>query len=185
MRRITLAFALMLWASQVEARVPFTPDSFTPSVTAVFNDTGTDTFCWQCGDANPLLAAAHPQAMKFRAVEKLRENARDVLADDAGPVIRHGNAKFARLAGRDGLPVRHHLECDGHVRQDAGFFAGIERVIDRFLHTGQERFTRAVEAEQMPVLSEKFRNGDFPLARAHFNCGNLLCRLRGGFRWSS
>ena len=54
MRRIMLTFALMLCASQVEADVLFTPDSFTLNVRAVFNDTGTDTFCWQCGDANPL-----------------------------------------------------------------------------------------------------------------------------------
>lgn len=54
MRRIMLTFALMLWASQLEAAVLFPPDSFTLNVRAVFNDTGTDTFCWQCGDANPL-----------------------------------------------------------------------------------------------------------------------------------
>jgi PEP-CTERM motif len=54
MRRIMLVFALMLCASQVEADVFFPPDSFTLNVRAVFNDTGTDTFCWQCGDANPL-----------------------------------------------------------------------------------------------------------------------------------
>jgi PEP-CTERM motif len=54
MRRIMLVFALMLWASQVEADVFFPPDSFTLNVRAVFNDSGTDTFCWQCGDANPL-----------------------------------------------------------------------------------------------------------------------------------
>jgi PEP-CTERM motif len=54
MRRIMLVFALMLWASQVEADVFFPPDSFTLKVRAVFNDSGTDTFCWQCGDANPL-----------------------------------------------------------------------------------------------------------------------------------
>jgi PEP-CTERM motif-containing protein len=54
MRRIMLTFVLMLWASQVEADVLFTPDSFTLNVKAVFNDTGTNTFCWQCGDANPL-----------------------------------------------------------------------------------------------------------------------------------
>src|ERR1700758_5525135 len=64
------------------------------------------------GDADPLLAATHPQAMKFRAVEEFREDARDVLANNAGPVIRHSNAKLARLAGCDGFPVRHYLECD-------------------------------------------------------------------------
>jgi PEP-CTERM motif-containing protein len=54
MRRIMLTFPLMLWASQVEADVLFRPDTFSLSVQAFFNDTGTNTFCWQCGDANPL-----------------------------------------------------------------------------------------------------------------------------------
>jgi len=54
MRRIVLVMALLLWASHVEADVLFTPDMFSLKVTATFDDTGTDTFCWQCGDANPL-----------------------------------------------------------------------------------------------------------------------------------
>lgn len=54
MRRIMLTVALMLWASQVEADALFRPNTFTLSVKAVFNDTGTNTFCWQCGDADPL-----------------------------------------------------------------------------------------------------------------------------------
>jgi PEP-CTERM motif-containing protein len=54
MRRVMLTLGLMLWASQVEASIFFTPDEFNLNVKAVFNDTGTDTFCWQCGDANPL-----------------------------------------------------------------------------------------------------------------------------------
>ena len=54
MRRILLTFALMLWASQVEADVLFKSATSTLSVRAVFNDTGTNTFCWQCGDADPL-----------------------------------------------------------------------------------------------------------------------------------
>ena len=54
MRRIMLTVALVLWASQIEAAVLFPPDSFRLDVTAVFNDTNTNTFCWQCGDSNPL-----------------------------------------------------------------------------------------------------------------------------------
>ncbi len=54
MRRIMLSFALMLWASQVEASLLFTPDFFTLDVRAVFNETGTNSFCWQCDDADPL-----------------------------------------------------------------------------------------------------------------------------------
>ena len=54
MRRIMLTVALVLWASQIEAAVLFPPDAFRLDVTAVFNDTNTNTFCWQCGDSNPL-----------------------------------------------------------------------------------------------------------------------------------
>jgi hypothetical protein len=54
MRRVMLTLGLTLWASQIEASIFFTPDEFTLNLKAVFNDTGTDTFCWQCGDANPL-----------------------------------------------------------------------------------------------------------------------------------
>ena len=54
MRRIMLTVALMLWASQIEAAVLFTPDAFRLDVTAVFNNTNTNTFCWHCGDSNPL-----------------------------------------------------------------------------------------------------------------------------------
>jgi hypothetical protein len=54
MRRIMLSIALMLWASQVEASLLFTPDFFTLDIKAVFTDTRTDSFCWQCDDADPL-----------------------------------------------------------------------------------------------------------------------------------
>ena len=53
MRRIMLTFVVTLWASQTEASILFTPDTFTLDVRAVFNDTNTDTFCYQCGDADP------------------------------------------------------------------------------------------------------------------------------------
>lgn len=53
MRRVMLTFALTLWASHTEASILFTPDTFTLDVRAVFTDTNTDTFCWQCGDIDP------------------------------------------------------------------------------------------------------------------------------------
>jgi hypothetical protein len=53
MRGIILAFVLMLWAAHSEASLLFTPDSFTLTFKATFDDTGTDTFCWQCADADP------------------------------------------------------------------------------------------------------------------------------------
>ena len=43
---------MLLAASHVEADVLFTPDSFTFTVTPIFNDTGTNTICWGCADAD-------------------------------------------------------------------------------------------------------------------------------------
>ena len=54
MRRIVLTVTLVLWTSQVDAAILFTPDEFTLTINPVFDDTGTDAFCWQCGDADPL-----------------------------------------------------------------------------------------------------------------------------------
>src|SRR5207253_9982984 len=51
-------------------------------------------------DAAGLLAPAHAQAVELRAVEQLREDRRDLLADDAGPVVGDGYPEAGRLAGR-------------------------------------------------------------------------------------
>jgi len=132
------------------------------------------------GDTDPLLAAAHPHPMELRTVEQFGEDARNMLADDAGPVVRHRDPEPGGLAGRRGRAVgRHDFELDGYVRQNSGFLTGIERVIDGFFHAGQQRFPRIVEPQQMPVLGEKFRNRDLPLSRAHLDRGDLLCRFRG------
>ncbi len=53
MRRIMLTLVLMLWAAHAEAGPLFTPSFFTLTFEARFNDTMTDTFCWQCADADP------------------------------------------------------------------------------------------------------------------------------------
>src|SRR4029434_8563755 len=97
-------------------------------------------------DADALLAAAHTQAMKFRAVEQLCEDRRNLLAHDAGAVIDHGNPKTGRLTRRRRCAaVRGYFELDDDLRQDARFLAGIESVVDGFLDTGEERFSRIVE----------------------------------------
>jgi hypothetical protein len=87
MRRIMLTFALMLWASQVEASLLFTPDFFTLDVRAVFNETGTNSFCWQCDDADPL--------NDFQAVldvQNLSESWTDFLGWTAGESRMQGTA---------------------------------------------------------------------------------------------
>ena len=54
MRRIVLTVTLVLWTSQVDAAILFTPDSFTLTINPVFDETGNAAFCWQCDDADPL-----------------------------------------------------------------------------------------------------------------------------------
>ena len=112
--------------------------------------------------------------MKLRPVEQLGKDSRNLLPDDAWAVVRDRDAELTGLTRRDHLAIRDDLELDGHVRQDTGLFARIERVIDRFLHTGEERLPRVIKAQQMPVLRKKFRDGDFPLPCAHFDRRHLL-----------
>jgi hypothetical protein len=47
-------------------------------------------------DADALLAARHAQPVEFGAVEQLGEDARNLRADDAGPVVGHGDAEPRR-----------------------------------------------------------------------------------------
>src|SRR5262249_9135067 len=47
------------------------------------------------------------------------------------------------------------------------FFAGVQRVVDGFLHGRKQRLARIVETEQMPVLGKKFTDGDVALLRSH------------------
>ncbi len=54
MRRIVLTVTLVVWTSQVDAAILFTPTNFTLDLSdAIFEATGTDTYCWQCSDADP------------------------------------------------------------------------------------------------------------------------------------
>jgi hypothetical protein len=73
---------------------------------------------------------------------------------------------------RRSIAVRGNFQLDHDLGQDARFFAGIERVIHRFLDASQQRFARIVETEQMAVLGEKLGNGNFALARSHFRGGD-------------
>src|SRR5262249_42181299 len=81
-------------------------------------------------DADALLPPAHPQAMELGSVEELREDRRDLLAHDPGPVVGDRDAEAARLTGgRRGVPVAPGgLELDDHVGEDAGLLARVQRV---------------------------------------------------------
>src|SRR5205823_7149892 len=51
-------------------------------------------------DADALLPPAHAQPMELGAVQQLREDRRNLLADDAGAVVGDGDAKPGGLARR-------------------------------------------------------------------------------------
>src|SRR3990172_5289705 len=120
--------------------------------------------------------------MKLRPVEQLCENAGDLLADNPWSVIHDGDTKSCRLAWRwRRASGWDDFKPDHHIGQNPGFFAGIERVIHGFLHTGQQRLAWIVETEQMPILRKKFRDGNLTLAGAHLYRRDLLHRPCGDF----
>ncbi len=109
-------------------------------------------------DADALLPAALPQAVKLRAVQQLAEDQRDLLLENPGAVVL--NAHFEPVAA-GGFDVNPNL------RQNACFLAGIERVVDRFLNSRQQRLARVVEAEQVAILGEEFADADVALFGRH------------------
>jgi hypothetical protein len=131
------------------------------------------------GDADPLLPAAHAQAMELRAVQQLGEDRGDLLAHDARAVVDDGDPKPCRLAGgRRRRSIAHrdfHLHHD--LGQDPGLLGRVERVVHRFLDAREQRFPRIVESEKMAVLGEELRDGDLPLTGAHLDGGDGGGRL--------
>ena len=59
------------------------------------------------------------------------------------------------------------FDVDPDLGQDAGLFAGVERVVDRFLDGGQQGLARIVEAQQVAVLGEELADRDIALAGGH------------------
>ena len=109
-------------------------------------------------DADALLAAAHSQAVKLRAVEQLAEDQRDLLLEDARAVVLDADLE-AVDAGR--------LDVNPDLRQDAGFLTGIQRIVNRFLDRGKQGLAGVVEAEQVAVLGKELTDRDIPLAGGH------------------
>ena len=123
-------------------------------------------------DADALLAAAHPHAVELRAVEQLAEDQRDLLFDDARPVVLHADL-VAVLADA--------LDVDPDFGQDAGLFAGVQGVVDGLLDGGQQGLARVVETQQVPILGEKLADGDVALAGGHrLGGGPATGRARAG-----
>src|SRR5262249_32654421 len=95
--------------------------------------------------------------------------------DDAGPVVLDGDAE-ARLVDL--------ADLDADVGQDARFLAGVERVVDAFLHRRQDRLRGVVEAEQVAVLGEELRDRDVSLLLRELDGGRALALSRAAARAS-
>ena len=129
-------------------------------------------------DADALLAARLLQPVELRAVEELAEDLRDLRLHDARAVVFDATTKrpspcelaVLEFASRRGLGPRWDLG------EDAGFLAGVERVVDRLLDGGEERLGRVVEAEQVAVLGEELGDGDLALPVA---IGSAVARRFG------
>ena len=74
-------------------------------------------------DPDPLLTAAHSEAVEFRAVKKFPVNQRNLLRQDTGAVVLHRNAVRVFANPFDARP---------NFRERSGLFASVERVVDRF-----------------------------------------------------
>ena len=94
----------------------------------------------------------------FEPYKQLAENQRDLLFEDARPVVLHADPE-AVLRGR--------LDVDPHFREDARLFAGVQGVVDRLLDGGQQGLPRIVETEKMAVLGKELADRDVPLAGGH------------------
>ena len=113
-------------------------------------------------DADALLAAAHPHAVELGTVQELAENQGNLLAEDTRSVVLHTDLEAVLAKAFDMHP---------NLRQDAGLFTGVQRVVNGFLDGGQEGLARIVEPQQMAVLGKKLTYRDFLLTGGH--------RLRG------
>src|SRR5262249_23684127 len=133
-----------------------------------------------CRDADTLLPSAHAEPMELGAVQELREDPWNLLADDAGAVVGDRDAKARGLARRRrGFAIGHGQHLHDHVGEDSRLFAGVERVVDSLLYAREPRLSTICQAQEMSVLGEELRYRDLSLARSHLDGGNRrLRRLR-------
>ena len=118
-------------------------------------------------DADALLAAALAQTVELAAVEQAAEHVRHLCLHDAGTVVLDAHRELL-------LALADARDLDLDLRQDAGFLARVEAVVDGFLDRGEERLARAVEAEQVAVLGEELADRDLALPLRHLLCGLAL-----------
>ena len=83
------------------------------------------------------------------------------FSDDSRAVVFHNDPRF---------PVAiAHLHAD--IGEDPGFLAGIESIVDRLFDGRDQCLRGGIKAEQMAILEEELRNGNFALPTRHFEGG--------------
>src|SRR5688572_5968165 len=96
--------------------------------------------------------------MKLRSVEQLSKDERYLFLDDARTVVLHADLVPIGAGG---------LQMNPDLRHDSGFLARIQGIVDGFLYGGEERLSRVIETEKVPVLREELADGNVPLLRRH------------------
>ena len=99
--------------------------------------------------------------MEFRAVEELAENAGDLALYNPRPVIFDRDARLSEAIA--------HLHTD--LGEYARFLAGIESIVHRLFDGRDQCLGGRIKAEQVTVLEEELRNGNFTLPACHFDGG--------------
>ena len=96
--------------------------------------------------------------MEFASVEEFSEDVWDLFFDDSGAVVLDGDSEASRLS---------LIDTDPDFGEYAGFFAGVEGVIDSFFDGGQEGFARVIESEEMSIFCEEFADRYIALFGGH------------------
>lgn len=92
-----------------------------------------------CGaDTDTLLSAAHSKSVEFAAVEEFSEDVWDLFFNDPWAVVLDGDAEASWLS---------LVDADPDFREDAGFFASVQGVVDRFFYGGKESFSGVIEPQ--------------------------------------
>jgi hypothetical protein len=105
-------------------------------------------------DPDPLLPPALLDLVEPGAVEELPEDEGDLGGDDPRAVVLNGHPEDL---------VGDPLHLDEDVGEDLGLLAGVEGVVHRLLHRGDDPPRGGIEAEEVLVLLEELGDADGPL----------------------
>src|SRR5207237_4322192 len=98
------------------------------------------------------------QPVVFRSVYKCSENQTDLVLHNALTIVLDADLETVRARGLDMHP---------DFKNNAGFFAGIQGIVDGLFYGGQEGLARIVESEQMPVLGKELADRNIALFSRH------------------